>query len=234
MIRAILFLIPVALCAQTGAELFRTTCAVAYCHGQNGTAGKAPQLAGRSFTSSALSGIIRNGKPGSGMPSFGKQLTDAKIEAITQYVLSLSGPVHSGPAGPAETKLSPEAEQGRALFFDAVRYGGCGRCHELNNRGVPIGPDLKGSPVTDLRAGSSSRIRLAAPKGEEPFAAIVVEETAARVRVYDLTSKLPVLRTFRTGQVKLSTGAVWSHAAGNVDYSDAELRSISIYLQSIH
>ena len=55
---------------QRGAGIFRTTCAVAYCHGPEGTAGRAPQLAGRALNPGDVRGVIMSGKPGSAMPGF--------------------------------------------------------------------------------------------------------------------------------------------------------------------
>ena len=51
--------------------------------------------------------------------------------------------------------LSPEAERGRALFFDAVRsFGRCSTCHEVNGIGIPVTTPIAKIPadVAALRA----------------------------------------------------------------------------------
>src|SRR5579883_1158968 len=146
-----------------GADLFRVTCAVVYCHGAEGAAARAPRLAGRNFQAGELFDLIVDGKAGTGMPGFGAQLSTDEIEAVTQYVLSLSGTSAgaSAPVGPITSKIPAAAEKGRGLFFDAVRMGGCGKCHELEDRGSAVGPDLHASApelFQNLRTASHSRV----------------------------------------------------------------------------
>lgn len=215
---------------KRGAEIFSATCASAYCHGVEGSAGRAPQLAGRASAASTLFGVILNGRPAAGMPGFSQQLKSEDIEAVTQYVLSLSNLSSAKPSGPV---LPPAAEKGRALFFSAARLGGCGRCHELDNLGSPIGPDLRTlarERLRNLRAVSAARVVMVGPVDEDPFPALVAEQTPERIRVYDLGSPLPVLRTFRPAQVRIMPGKGWSHASAAQAYSDTELEAISGYL----
>ena len=219
---------------QRGAEIYRTTCGVAYCHGSGGTAGRAPQLAGRGLTAQDVFGTVSYGRPGTAMPAFVQQLKSEEIEAVTQYVLSLPAP--AGPATPlaaASVVVPPAVKTGHDLFFDAVRMGGCGRCHELNEWGSPIGPDLKAltpAQIGNLRGVPRKNVVTASPVGEAPFPAIVLDQTAERVRVYDIESALPVLRYFRPAQVRITRESAWSHATAAQVYSDAELESISGYL----
>jgi mono/diheme cytochrome c family protein len=220
---------------KSGAEVFRTTCGVAYCHGAEGTAGRAPRLAGRAFSAQELFGLVLGGRPGTGMPGFSQQLKTEDIEAVTQYVLSLSGSAGVGGASPkpAGKELALEAQKGRALFFDAVRMGGCGKCHELDDRGSPVGPDLRAlapAQFGNLRTASRTRVVTASPVGEGPFPAVQAEQTPEYIRVYDLSSPLPVLRTFPPTQVRLAPGNAWSHATAVQSYSDADLEAISGYL----
>jgi mono/diheme cytochrome c family protein len=220
---------------KRGAEIFRLTCAVAYCHGPEGTAGRAPQLAGRALNRQDVSGVILNGKPGGAMPGFSRQLKSEDIEAVTEYVLSLPGPAAAAAAStkPGDTKLPPASEIGRALFFDAVRMGGCGKCHELDGRGSPVGPNLRASApeqLRNLRAVAQTRVVTAHPADEEAFPAVVAEQTPARIRVYDLSSALPVLRTFQPERVRITPGSAWSHASAAQMYSEGELETLASYL----
>jgi mono/diheme cytochrome c family protein len=229
---------------KNGAEIFRTTCSVAYCHGSEGSAGRAPQLAGTALSVRDLIGIISAGKQ-SGMPAFGQKLSTAEIESVAQYIRSLPAPTAPAATGaassPAAAKapaalqsLSPVHEKGRALFFDAVRMGGCGSCHELENRGSPVGPDLRTVPPgRDLRAGSHGRVVTANAEGEEPFPAIPADRTPQRVRLYDLSSPLPVLRTFQADRVRLTPGSKWSHTSAVRNYSDRDLEMIASYLSAL-
>jgi len=215
-----------------GAEVFRASCGVAYCHGPEGKPGRAPGLAGRRFETGAVIGIAMAGIPNTSMPSFARQLKPEDIEAVALYVVSLNA---SGPAagnGPAAA-MTPAAQQGRALFFDAARTGACGSCHEVGGRGVPVSialQDLAAARLGDLRAVETPGVVTARPSGEDAFPAVVVEKTAGRIRVYDLSSRLPVLRTFASAEVVLAPGATWSHRSAASLYTDAELDAISRYL----
>jgi mono/diheme cytochrome c family protein len=203
------------------AELFRMNCSVPYCHGPAGSAGRAPAIAAKAFTRESLRQIIHDGKR-PGMPAFAKVLKDAEIGSIVAYVLSLGGgkaPAASKPRNPRPA----HAVRGRALFFDAVRMGGCGRCHELDGLGTAVGPSL--------RDRSKAQIVTARVAGESPFPAVVVQRSGDNVRIYDLGSPLPVLRSFSPGEVTLEPGAKWNHAAATSKYSRAEMDAINAYLE---
>jgi mono/diheme cytochrome c family protein len=162
------------------------------------------------------------------MPAFRDQLSAADLDAVVDYVMSLRG---SSPA--AETAPAAEARRmpGKAVFFDAVRMGGCSRCHELEKHGSRVAPAIKTVPA-DLRSVDASHTVTVVAPGETPFPGFVLEQSEKRVRVYDLSSPLPVLRTFAAGAVKVTPGSTWNHRDAVAEYSDAELREIARYLQS--
>lgn len=240
--RLFLFLIAAACHAQQaaierGAQLFRTQCATPYCHGPEGTSGRAPSLAGHRFNVNQMFKVITWGIPGTGMPEFTSRLKTQEIADLVAYVMTLGGPappLAPAPVSPPRTP-TPEARQGRTLFFDAARTGACGSCHDLDGWGVPVGPDLAALPAArfaDLRAVATRGVVTARPKGgEASFPALLVERTEARVRVYDLSAPLPVLRTFAAGQIVIEPGSSWRHEQVARIYSSAELESIAVYLR---
>jgi cytochrome c553 len=219
-----------------GADIYKVTCGVAYCHGSEGAAGRAAQLAGRGFTAQYVFSTVLYGKPGTAMPAFSQQLKAEEIEAVTQYILSLPAPAGAATVAPkaAAVVLPVAVQKGRALFFDATRMSGCGKCHELEDRGTAVGPGLKSlaaAQLGDLRSGSKTGVVTVSAAGEEPFPGIVVEQTAQTVRVYDISAVLPVLRTFAAAQVSTTPGNAWSHVDAVRNYSDAELEAIRGYLE---
>lgn len=213
-----------------GSQVFAKSCAVAYCHGPSGTAGRAPALAGRELNRTAVHDAIFNGIPERGMPAFGKTLGQPGVETVVTYVLSLAKTVTTTqPAKPSLAKLAPELATGRDLFFDAGRMPSCSACHAVNDAGQEIGPRLGLRPLTleALKAVVAKNVQVAKPKDEPAFDAIVAATATGATRVYDVTAGLPVARTFQAGEVELSrSGAKWTHASAVRRYSDAELRSI--------
>ena len=218
-----------------GAEVYRTNCGVVYCHGPDGKPGRAPGLAGRTFQTAAIVAIVSRGIPNTSMPAFGERLKAEQIEAVAAYIVSL-GAKEGTPAqaGPKPTAMPPEIERGQSLFFDSARVGNCGSCHEIGGRGDPVSlglVDLKGARSGNLRAIATPDVVTVHPNGEDPFPAVTMEKTAAKVRVYDLSARLPVLRTFAISNVSVESGSAWRHAAATSLYTDSELQAITDYLR---
>jgi mono/diheme cytochrome c family protein len=222
---------------ERGAQLYRAHCAVPYCHGLDGAAGRAPRLIGHSYSLNGMFKVISWGIPGSGMPELTSRLKTQEIDDLVAFMMTLRG----APAGPTPASAAPpraltaDAKAGRALFFDAARTGACGSCHELDGWGVPVGPDLAAVPrgrFAELREVTTHRVVTARPAGSEPpFPALVVERTDARVRVYDLTVSLPVLRSFAAGRIVLEPGSGWRHEQVVRAYTGSELETIARYLR---
>src|SRR2546428_6706377 len=116
-----------------------------------------------------------------------------------------------GPAAIPSFNGPPEAARGHALFFDPARNN-CGVCHAVGRRGIAIGPDLTTMraiaigpapttlPVKDAAELTSqihaTRVLTAKLASGEEFPALLAEQDANQVRLYDLTVTPPVLRTF--------------------------------------
>lgn len=229
---------------KRGDEIFKTNCATGYCHGQNGTAGGAPRLAARGFDQATINTIVSRGVTGTAMPAFAGSLSRSDLIAVVAYVASLNGianpslnpPGRGGamPAGPAEAPLSPEAERGRELFYDAVRgFGRCATCHEVHGMGIPVAEPIAHVPAdaAALRALTTPEVRTAIIAGES-LPALVLSQGKGRTLFYDLTSAPPVLRTVEPASVRFTDGSRWRHAAVLGAYSDAELGSILDFLRS--
>jgi mono/diheme cytochrome c family protein len=222
---------------ERGAEVFKQSCAVGYCHGSGGSANRAPRLAGRSFAADYVFNATSQGLPGTAMPAFGSRLSDADLRAVVAYVMSLGT---GGPGEPAAA-VAPSAavpralpaHPGRDLFFDATRAPRCGTCHVLEERGVPVGPNLAASPpasVAALRSLTPREVRQARSANGDAFPALPVATEGGRTQLYDLTATPPSLRTLPAGQVTLEQGA-WAHSGMLQSYTDAELEQIVRYIR---
>lgn len=117
-----------------GARTFATTCAS--CHGLDGRGGeRGPDIVSsreaQKLSSAMLSRIVRDGVPGTGMPSF-RAFGPKKIQAIAQYVRQLQGQNQA-------VSLSGHPAEGKALFFGKAK---CADCHMVSGTGGFIGSDL--------------------------------------------------------------------------------------------
>jgi mono/diheme cytochrome c family protein len=226
---------------SSGEKVFAQSCATGYCHGARGAPAGAPRLAGRGFDQAYITNTVMRGLPGTAMPAFGTTLSRPDLAAVVAYVASLNGIANAsinlgpgpGAAGPAEKSLSPEADRGRGLFFDAVRgFGRCSTCHEVNGIGISVTTPIANIPAdaAALRTLATPDVRTATLDGEA-MPALIVSQGKTRALFYDLTSVPPVLRTVDPGALKVADGNSWRHASVIGAYNDVELASILAYLR---
>ena len=232
-----------------GEKIFAQSCSVGYCHGVAGAAGRGPRLRGRSFSKDYLLTVTRDGIPSSAMPAWKGRLKDDEIRAVVEYVASLSSATDPAPpANPMPPGIGPaaipsfngplQAARGHALFFDLPRNN-CAVCHAVGGRGIAIGPDLTALPAktavevtSQIHATHSRHVLTAKLATGEEFPALLAEQNATQVRIYDLTLTQPVLRTLaRRDFVSLTQSASWHHEDFVHDYSAADLEDIVVYLR---
>ncbi len=219
---------------QQGSEVFAKTCAIGYCHGVKGEGGGAPKLAGRGFDEAYITSVTRAGVPGTAMQGYGTILARPEFNAVVAYVMSLNG-IEPRTSGPAPRTLDHDAQRGRELFSDSVRgFARCSTCHQMDGLGIAVAPIEKvPASVAELRQFAASHVRTADVAGER-FPALIVSQGGRRTVLYDLTTIPPVLRTVESNAVRLSDGAMWTHASVLNSYRAPELESILVFLRAAH
>ena len=124
---------PAAITAGRG--LYEKTCQT--CHGGEARGDRGPALNTGNFRHGGEDGdlfrTIRAGVPGTQMPSFALLPADDVWRLIT-YLRSLNSN-----SAKADEVVTGKAALGEATFWGK---GNCGSCHEVNARGLNIGPDL--------------------------------------------------------------------------------------------
>ena len=226
---------------EPGAQTFRLTCAQGYCHGSGGSQGRAPKLLGRNFDGPTASKIIGDGVANTGMPGFKQRLSAKQLNDVIAYVVRISGgdlkTLKASASGSpmAAAGLSTGAARGKDLFFDALRgVDRCSTCHVLEGIGSAIGPNLaSGGPhsAAAIRQGKPASVRQASLNSSgEKFPALLVEQQAEWVKLFDLGANPPVLRTVAKSDVTISGGSPWRHPNAVRRYSEADLAAISEYL----
>ena len=117
---------------EDGRQLFRASCEV--CHGPDGDFVPGVDLGHGKFRRAAsaadLIQIIKNGIPGTRMPS--NDYSDFEAGNIVAYLRFMESTSHS-------TSVPGDAARGRVLFDGK---GGCLGCHRVRGRGSRVGPDL--------------------------------------------------------------------------------------------
>jgi len=133
---------------KNGQGLFRARCAD--CHGMDARGVRAPDLtqvwaSGR--TDEGLFRTLRNGVPGTEMPSVGPRTPDDEVWKILAYLRTIAAQAPTdAPRG--------NVENGRTVF----RIN-CAGCHEVNGTGGRLGPDLSRIGVARSRQVMVRRIR---------------------------------------------------------------------------
>jgi putative heme-binding domain-containing protein len=145
-----------------GQQIFDAQCA--WCHGAAGTGGTGPDLRRatlRHATSDAtLVQIVRDGIPGTEMPSFAIALTDNTAWQTAAYVRSLGRT--------RMVSLPGDAPRGARLYEST----GCASCHVVNGRGGVLGPEL--TSIGALRGTPYLRDAIVKPAAAHPPGYLVV------------------------------------------------------------
>lgn len=234
-----------------GEVTFAQYCSVGYCHGIAGSAGKGPRLRQHRLSRSYVHQVTRDGITHSGMPGWKGRLREQDISAVVAYVMSLASVSESAsppltmPEGVGLASLANftgplEAKPGHDLFFDATRGTRCGTCHSASQRGIPIGPNLENlTTIKDrtellslIQSEQSKHVLTARLKSGDVFPVLRAEQGDKWVKLYDLSSPLPVLLTLERKAIEslVQTGD-WAHESVVRSYDEQELEVIVLYLE---
>lgn len=150
-----------------GQKIFDAQCA--WCHGSAGTGGTGPMLQRATLSHAAddatLVQIVRNGIPGTEMPSFAIALTDRMAWQTAAYVRSL-GRSRARP-------LAGNAQRGASVY----QSSGCASCHIVGGSGKGLGPEL--TRIGALRGAPYLREALVKPAASHPPGYLVVRAVTA-------------------------------------------------------
>jgi putative heme-binding domain-containing protein len=245
--------VPLAAEAPPDANLFSVTCGSSFCHGEAGIGARGPSLKNRNFLPDFVRNTVLNGRSGTPMPSFKDSLSQAQLEIIVGYVMSLSPNHHNentggaatatapAPAAPA-TALSAKAQAGEAIFFDMSRPSACAACHSYREQGGPVGPDLTWIAKRSPREIYQGIVKPIAANPDYPIVSLITEDgkavtgilkrkTDAVAQIYDLSSAPPVLRSLYGAKIDTAPAPLpYGHDLSG--YSKDDLAALVTYLKS--
>jgi putative heme-binding domain-containing protein len=143
-----------------GKATFEQRCSV--CHGLDGGGALGPNIQAVPMRIGApvVAGTIKNGIAGA-MPAFGGQLSDAQIQQVIAYLLTLTRK-DSG-------TVTGDAAKGKEVYGAS----GCATCHIIDGQGGDSGPEL--TKVGALRGPSYLKTTLLYPGSDLPQAHVFLE-----------------------------------------------------------
>lgn len=217
-----------------GKALYRSNCA--FCHGLTGRGGRGPALANRQLmhgnSAAELRSVIKDGVPGSTMPSFGRMDAE-ELDRLIAFVQQLTG------GNAQNTPLPGNAVHGAEVY---ARQG-CASCHRIGGQGSVYGPDL-----TRVGAGRSSdyiRESLLDPSADVPaeyegvsvvtrdgkrVSGVRVNEDTFSVQLRDLSQNF---RVFQKNAVREVVHETKSLMPAYKSLAPADLTDLLAYLDSL-
>jgi putative heme-binding domain-containing protein len=149
-----------------GRRIFESQCA--WCHGTAGAGGTGPDLRHPTLrhaaNDDALVEIVRNGIPGTEMPSFAVALTERMAWQTAAYVRSLGRS--------AAQPIAGDPARGATVYEKT----GCASCHVVTGNGGVVGPDL--TAIGALRGATYLRQSLTEPAAAHPPGYLVARAVA--------------------------------------------------------
>ena len=146
-----------------GKAIFNSNCAT--CHGRDGRGGRGPSLLGW-LRNGDVEVVIRNGVPGTAMPSF--NFENDQLGALVKHIRSLRE------ARLASIKPEGDVGAGKQLYSS---YG-CSACHMIGKEGSTFGPNL-------TRIGSSRSYEYLKASIMNPSADVPEENRAVTIETAD-------------------------------------------------
>jgi cytochrome c oxidase cbb3-type subunit 3 len=221
---------------QRGQSLFKSSCG--FCHGDDGTGNRAPDLIRSAALSHDANGdvlapIIRNGRPDKGMPAF-STLSESQIADMIVFLHNRAyAALHSNrvPGDYPLTKLlTGSASEGKKFFEGA---GGCSTCHSVTGdlRGIA----KKYRPI-DLQQRFLYPSKGAAKTATVKDGGQTYEATLVHVDEFEIaiTTKDGWYRSWPRDRVQVEIhDPLAAHRALMPKYTDADVHNLFAYLETL-
>jgi len=238
---------------QAGKGLFAAQCS--FCHGRDAEGGESgPDLMASALVEQDVHGekigvVVRNGRPGKGMPAF--QQTDEQLAGLVAFIHDQKAKAKEGRRRTVDVAdlQTGNADAGMRYFHGA---GGCAKCHSPSGDFAGIAGKLQGLDL--LRRMLYRGEKLATESGEEGGSKagappVTPTATVTLPSGQSVTGKLAYrdeftialvddggwYRSWLASQVKYT---VRNPLEGHIEllgkYTDEEIHDVLAYLQTLH
>jgi cytochrome c oxidase cbb3-type subunit 3 len=220
---------------KRGQQRFVAACG--FCHGNDGTGSRAPDLVRSPLLMHDTAGetigpVIRNGKPDEGMPAF--PLTDDQLADISAFLHAQAlVALHSNRVPgdyPVEKLRTGNAEAGKAYFNGA---GGCVKCHsvtgDLKEIGRRYAPIMLQSRIL-YPSGAKMTVTVTLPSGQKVEGPLVSRDEFT-VALHDSAGWY---HSYSLSKVKAEVhDPLEEHRALLHKYTDKDVHNLFTYLESL-
>jgi cytochrome c oxidase cbb3-type subunit III len=221
---------------ERGKSLFRQNCA--FCHGRDAGGGETgPDLMGSDLVSSDVRGnkigvVVRNGRPGSGMPAF--RLSPQEIAGLAAFLHAQKKKSELHPGGRRGVAVSDlqtgNVEAGKQYFNGA---GACASCHSPTGDLAGVASHYRGLQLERRMLyphQAPATITVTLPSGQTVSGELSYQDEFT----IGLTDEAGWYQSWPASQVKYTIHApVEAHAELLGKYTDDDVHNLMAYLQTL-
>jgi cytochrome c oxidase cbb3-type subunit III len=240
--------VPAAEQIQAGKALFASQCG--FCHGRDAAGGESgPDLTASALVEQDVHGdkigvVVRNGRPGKGMPAFGN-LDEQQLTALVAFIHDRKANAKEGRRRTVDVAdlQTGNAEAGMRYFNGA---GGCAKCHSSSGDLAGIGGKVQGLELLRRMLYREAEVgpngHAAEPSKAIPTVAVTLPsgQTVTGKLAYRDEFTIGLIdpsgwyRSWPVTQVKFTvTDPLEAHITQLGKYTDEDIHNVLAYLQTL-
>ncbi|HTV56369.1 MAG TPA: c-type cytochrome, partial [Terriglobia bacterium] len=220
----------------SGHSLFLQNCA--FCHGRDAGGGESgpdltrSKLVGEDVNGNRIGLVVRNGRPGKGMPAF--NMSDTQIADLAAFIHAQRAKAETQKGGRRGVDVADlqtgNAEAGKQFFYGA---GGCSRCHSPTGDLAGIALRYQGLQLEEeliYPRHAQSKVTVTLPSGEVMTGTLAYRDEF----ILGLRDAAGYYHSWPVSDIKYSIDSpVQAHVALLAKYTDADIHNLMAYLQTL-
>jgi cytochrome c2 len=153
-------------------------------------------------------------------------------------LVTFAAQAQNKPAKP-RPPMTAQAKRGHELYLHSPKGIACATCHQVDEEGTAIGPNLKDIASVVGPHGLAGTIQMSmtayvqeVKTKDATFPGIQKQKDGDTIQLWDLSKNPPVLMTLDAKEIKsMKSNEKWKHPPTTADYSDQELADIVAFLK---